>query len=227
MTVVPEAPTCWTLIQRAVEGSAPHRQAFARRYLPLVRSFLAHRWGGWPIAQQLEDAVQDVFVECFRPDGPLVRAEPGRGLRRFLRGTALNVARRYEERALRSKRCTPTESTFLCSLPGREAQLSRVFDRRWARKLLVEALRLAKQRAQEADAGTRRRYELLRLRFEDNLPIRSIAERWNLPPRQVHDAYSRARREYYRALRDVVALHEMAPGRNLDQECRQLLDVVE
>ena len=62
------------MIEAAARGSQPDRETFAHHYLDVVRSYLIARWGGSPLRQSIDDAVQDVFVECFRDDGPLARA---------------------------------------------------------------------------------------------------------------------------------------------------------
>src|SRR5262245_53103142 len=99
--------TCWTVIHAAAAGSARDREEFARRYGPVVRTYLASRWRSSPCLQQLDDAVQEVFVECFRPDGVLARAERDRGFRPFLYGVARNVARRIETERVRHRERQP------------------------------------------------------------------------------------------------------------------------
>jgi RNA polymerase sigma-70 factor (ECF subfamily) len=49
--------TCWTLIRAAAGGSAREREEFARRYVPVLRAYLAARWRGSPLLQDLDDAV--------------------------------------------------------------------------------------------------------------------------------------------------------------------------
>ena len=74
--------TCWTLIEGAASGRAADRDEFARRYLPAVQAYLLARWKESPLAQERDDAVQEVFVECFRQGGALERrtgqSRPGR-----------------------------------------------------------------------------------------------------------------------------------------------------
>jgi hypothetical protein len=66
--------------------------------------------------------------------------------------------------------------------------------------------------------------ELLRLRFNDGLPIREIAVRWGEEAARLHHEYATARDEFQSALREVVAFHHpgTAPG-EVDQACRELL----
>jgi RNA polymerase sigma-70 factor (ECF subfamily) len=62
--------TCWTVIRAAAAGSPTDRDELARRYLGVVRAYLAARWRGSALRRDVDDAVQEVFVECFRSVGP-------------------------------------------------------------------------------------------------------------------------------------------------------------
>ena len=68
--------TRWTMIEHAAAGRTAGRDDFAECYLPVVRDFLRARWRRTPWESEVDDAVQDVFVQCFRPGGAL------RGVRR-------------------------------------------------------------------------------------------------------------------------------------------------
>jgi RNA polymerase sigma-70 factor (ECF subfamily) len=70
--------TCWTIIQAAAAGSAGDRADFALRYGPVVRDYFTHRWRTSSGQDDIDDEVQEVFVECFKQGGILERAEPGR-----------------------------------------------------------------------------------------------------------------------------------------------------
>ena len=61
---------------------------------------LAARWRSSSQSSELDDAVQEVFVECFRAGGVLKRVDASRpgGLRPFLFGVVRNVALRFETR---------------------------------------------------------------------------------------------------------------------------------
>jgi RNA polymerase sigma-70 factor (ECF subfamily) len=61
--------TCWTVIRAAAAGSPQGREELAHRYLAVVRAYRAARWRGSPLRPDLDDAVQEVFVECFRQGG--------------------------------------------------------------------------------------------------------------------------------------------------------------
>ena len=80
-----DPPTCWTLLREVVAGDTVARERFARSYEPVVRSYLAARWRGTTRLPQLDDAVQDLFVECFRTGGILTKIDEGHagGFRAF------------------------------------------------------------------------------------------------------------------------------------------------
>ena len=67
--------TCWTLIQSAARGRDAAREDFARRYLPVVRAYLSERWRSTYLADEVDDAIQEVFLECFRESGALEHAD--------------------------------------------------------------------------------------------------------------------------------------------------------
>jgi RNA polymerase sigma-70 factor (ECF subfamily) len=214
--------TCWTLLRAAAGGAAREREDFARRYAPVLRAYLAARWRGSPLLHELDDAVQDVFVECLRPGGALDRLDPARegGFRAFLFGVARNVARRRESRRPREQ---PASSTPLDAVPDDHSSLSHVFDRAWARSVLREAARLQEGRARADGEAALRRVELLRLRFHEGLPIREIARRWGADAAALHREYARAREEFRAALLDVVAFHHGGDRASAVGECRELL----
>jgi RNA polymerase sigma-70 factor (ECF subfamily) len=218
--------TCWTLIQAAAGGTPCQREDFARRYAPVLRAYLAARWRGMPLAQDLDDAVQDVFVECFRPGGALARLDPSRdgGFRAFLYGVARNVALRHEARRPRERPADSAEP--LDAVADDHTSLSRVFDRAWARAILREAARLQEERARATGDKALWRVELLRLRFHENLPIRDIARGWGMEASVLHHEYARARQEFRQALLEVVAFHQAGDETTAEEECRKLLQLL-
>ena len=217
--------TCWTVIEAAAAGAADGREEFARRYEPLVRLALAARWRTSPCLQELDDAVQEVFVECFKQGGILDRAERGRsgGFRAFLYGVIRNVACRFERARAQVREHQAPGEMDLDQIQGDEVSLARLFDQAWARALLREAAVLMEERARRAGAAACRRVELLRLRFHEGLPIRAIAARWQTDAAVLHHEYARARQEFKAALLDVVAFHDPGSPAELEQECANLL----
>jgi RNA polymerase sigma-70 factor (ECF subfamily) len=210
--------TCWTVIRAAAAGSPSEREEFARRYLGVVRAYLGARWRGSSLHANFDDAVQEVFVECFRQGGVLEAAGDGRvpGFRAFFYGVLRNVARRFETRPRRPAAPLP-------EIAADEASLSQLFERSWAQAIMAEAARLQRRRAGERGPEAVRRVELLRLRFEENLPIRTIAERWGIPAAGLHHAYAKARQEFRAALLEVVAFHHPGSPSDVEQEAAGLL----
>jgi RNA polymerase sigma-70 factor (ECF subfamily) len=217
--------TCWTVIRGAALGDPRARDDFARRYEPVVRAYLAARWRSSDHIRALDDAVQEVFVECFQKGGALERLEPNRpgGFRAFLYGVVRIVALRAECARGRGKEQSPPDGYDPRQVPADDTRLSRAFDRAWARVLMVEA---AERHAEDAERGgeaARSRVELLRLRFHDGLPVREIARRRGCDADVVHREYARARQEFRAALAAVVAFHHPGTPAEIERTCTELL----
>jgi RNA polymerase sigma-70 factor (ECF subfamily) len=210
--------TCWTIIRAAAAGSPSDREQLARRYLGVVRAYLCARWRSSALLAECDDAVQEVFVECFRHGGMLEAAGTGRvpSFRAFLYGVIRNVARRFESRPARTAGSLP-------DVAADEASQSRLFDRTWARAIMAEAAQLQRQRAAQGGPEALQRVELLRLRFEENLSIRAIAERWGAEAAKLHHAYALARQEFRAALQEVVAFHQPGSPLDVEEEATSLL----
>jgi RNA polymerase sigma-70 factor (ECF subfamily) len=219
--------TSWDLIHDAASGDALARQEFAERYEPVVRGYLEQRWRAAGRAHELEDAVQEVFVDCLRADGALQRAAADRGeFRGFLFGIVRTVALRFERcHAQRLVRGAPAGSV-VGQLPGDDTAASQAFDREWARATLRLAMQIHAQQANSLGGQHARRNELLRLRFEDGLPIRDIAERWQCDPPWLHHEFARARRDFKRALGQALGLDQDVAPETLEREVRRLWDVL-
>ncbi len=203
--------TCWTIIQAAAAGNARKRAEFARRYGPVVRAYLLARWRSSQSQQPLDDAIQEVFVECFKAGGVLERADPDRGdFRAFLFGAVRNVALRLE-RARARQREQPPGTRNLEDVADDDPGPASAFERAWATALFREAGRVQEAHARIAGEAACRRVELLRLRFQESLPIREIAQRRGIDAAALHHEYARARQEFKAALMEVVAFHH--PGR--------------
>lgn len=177
--------------------------------------------------RDLDDAVQDAFVDCFRDDGALGRVDPERNVRfrTFLYGVVRNVALRYEDRIVRRREVQPP-SAMTDAVPAGDDNLSKVFDRAWARALVQRARERQAEEAATRGEGARRRVELLELRFGEGLPIRDIAKRWNVDAAVLHRQYRRARQEFQAALEAEVAFHSPGTPAEVRRECRSLLDLL-
>jgi RNA polymerase sigma factor (sigma-70 family) len=221
--------TCWTVIREAAGGDAGARQRFARRYEQIVRSYLLARWGGSPLAQDLDDVIQEVFVEAYRDGGVLQRADPQApgGFRAFFYGVIRNVARRAESRHGRRRDRQPPTAFYGETAEASEQRLSRIFDRDWARAMMREAADHQREAAQAAGPDAQRRVELLRMRFYEGWPIREIARLWSADPAQLHREYARARKEFKQALSEVVAFHHPGSADAIERECAELLSLLE
>jgi RNA polymerase sigma-70 factor (ECF subfamily) len=221
--------TCGTLIRAAAAGTRKSRAEFARRYLDVVKAYLAARWRGRSLASEADDGVQEVFVECFRKDGVLDKANPSRagGFRALFYGVVRNVAMRIERRRVRLDRRRETGSFHPDEIDGDEERLSLVFDRAWARSILKEAgARMRADAAREGGAALRR-VEILEARFQDNVPIREMAERFQVDASVLHHEYARARNEFHAALGAVVAEElSVAGGEAVERECRRVIELL-
>ena len=224
-----EDSTCWTLLRDAAAGDEASRAEFAGRYAPVVRAYLAARWRGSKLLQELDDTVQEVFIECLRDGGLLdrVRADRPGGFRAFLYGAVRNVALRAEAQRRDSSPASPWARIDLQGVPDSEEALSRVYDRAWAKAIVREAAERQSVLAAERGEAALRRVELLRLRFHEGMPIREIAQLWGLDAAMLHHEYARGREEFRSALRDVIAFHHPGSPEDVDCECAQLLSLLE
>ena len=126
----------------AAAGSESDREAFVGLYLPVVRAYLAARWRGGAYLTDIDDAVQDTFVDCFREGGALGRADPAkRGrFRTFLYAVVRNIALRHEKKRARERARVVPGDPAEKEIAANDDRLSLVFDRAWARALLQSAV---------------------------------------------------------------------------------------
>jgi RNA polymerase sigma-70 factor (ECF subfamily) len=218
--------TCWELISGAANGNAADQDEFVRLYQGPIGAYLSARWQGKSLAASVDDTAQEVFIECFRKDGVLERADPARdgGFRPFLYGVVRNVALRLE--AAKAKEAEGLQAAAAEEVAADETSLSQAFDRAWAKSTMQQAARRQLEVAQAVGEEAVRRVELLKLRFQEGLPIRDIASLWQVPAETLHREYAKARQEFKLALREVVA--GMRPGSDaeIDGECSQLLELL-
>jgi len=221
--------TCWTLIQGAAAGRREDRDEFARLYAPAVRAYLAARWQGLPHIHSLDDAVQEVFVDCFKCGGALDRVDAERpgGFRAFLYGVVRVVALRFEKQHNTRREHPVPGGVAADGAAAEDPHLSRVFDRAWAEAVMQEAAVRQARHARETGGAALRRVELLHLRFYENKPIREIARLWEVDAAQLHHEYARAREEFHAMLREVVAFHHPGTPAAVEQECAQLLAMLQ
>ncbi|MCB9833141.1 MAG: sigma-70 family RNA polymerase sigma factor [Planctomycetes bacterium] len=216
--------TCWTMVKAAAAGDAEARGDFAGRYLDVVRAYLGARWRQGPLRDALDDAVQDVFLECFKPTGPLEGIDPDgpARFRSFLYSVVRNVARRHEERQLARNR---REESGVSRIETDADSLATTFDKAWARAMIKQAGLRQRLQAEAGGADALRRVEILRLRFGENLPVRAIADRLEMDRDLCHAELRKARAEFQRALREEVLYHN-PQGKDVDAECLKLLELL-
>jgi RNA polymerase sigma-70 factor (ECF subfamily) len=220
--------TSWNLIEQAGAGDARARAAFAERYGPSIRAMLAGRWRGTSLAANIDDAVQELFVECLKPDGVLARADRSvpQGFRALLGAVARNVALRFEARAARVSRASGSPSA-ISEVQADATSLAEALDRRWAIDLVREAAALHDHLARGGGDSARLRVELLRLRFGEDLSIATIAERLGRDQAFLHHQYAKARRDFLRCLHAVLEARYPGDDRRTARErSRQLIELL-
>ena len=216
------------MIRDAAGGDADARQLFAQRYEHIVRAYLLSRWRSSPMLNEVDDVIQEVFVESFRDGGVLARVDddsPG-GFRAFFYGVIRNVARRAESRFSRRRDLQPQTGFFNESPDEAEQRLSQVFDREWATTMMREAASRQRANGEVKGPDAVRRLDLLRLRFYEGRPIREIADLWGVDASEVHREYARARKEFRVALGEVVSYHMPGTPESIDSECARLLEML-
>ncbi len=215
--------TCWTVLRAASTGDRAARSVFSRTYTAAIRGFLDARWRGRLLSSETEDATQEVFLECFKSGGVLERADAKRGdFRGLLYGVVRNIARRFEERAQSRGLLRAEDSAWFLEVASDDPGQATMFDQSWARALMKEAKRRHRDRALADGEAGKRRIDLLERRFGNDEAIREIAAHWGVPAQEIHNAYRKARAEFYSCLREVVAFH--AAGEvDLDAECKRVL----
>jgi DNA-directed RNA polymerase specialized sigma24 family protein len=187
------------LLALAIAGERSAQDHFCRRFLPQVRRWLRSRWRGAVLASLVDDAAQEVFLECCRPGGALSRIDRGRRVRivAYLHGVVGNVAARVERREARQlARRARYRTGWLCRPTDGEAAIDAV-----ARAALRAAVRAAVQALslEPATAG-HSLAELVQLHFGAAQPVRAIAAAWQLPAARVHALRRRACRRLRRRL---------------------------
>ena len=217
-----DTQTRWTMIHAAAGGSKDALNQFAERYEQTVRNCLAARWNRSHRIALIDDAVQEVFIECIRPGGALSKAnsESPSGFRGYLFGVMRNVMLRYETRPMPGHAELPDVVLDECTV-------GRLFDREYAQATVKEASLLQSRTAESLGPEAVRRVELLQARFYDGLPIREIAERWCVDPGWLHHQYAKARNEFLAALMKVVADSQPSATQAENEiTCKELLSML-
>ena len=190
--------TCWT----QVRGRCERRRSSS---LSVLAAPTCHwcgrscrrRWRKTPLQAEVDDAVQDTFVECMRQDGPLERAEEDRGdFRGYLFGVVASRGLSTSKNARAAGRTTMQTRTSPRSKAATRT-VSAVFDRQWAHTLMREAGDLMRVRA----AASSPRCEAASRTYcacDSPRSCRSVRSQFNgsMEPDAVHRAYAKAREEF-------------------------------
>ena len=217
--------THWSVVMGAAAQDPGSRDSFARQYAPVVLAFLSARWRLPEEHERVQDAAQEVFVQCLREGGALDRVEPHRpgGFRAFLYGVVNNVAL-HSERARRRRlaRVQPQSGYGTFDDPAHaDESPSQAFDRAWAVMAVDEAYELMQTRSGELG---RRRVAALRLRYEGGFSPAEIAARSAISVRRVYHLLETGRAQFRLYLLHVMAkYHPDEPEAELERRYRDLL----
>lgn len=216
------------MILEASAGDEGRRAEFVAVYGSPIRAYLEARWRGRAQHTELEDAIQEVFLECLREGGVLERCreEPPGGFRPFLLAVVRNIARRVEERRAGRKEHHLTTRFQREGGVDEDTDPARMFDRTWAVTIVRNARRRVEERLGKGSPAAQQRVELLRLRYQEGVPVKEIAPQIGEDPRRVHHQLEEARRDFHRALREEVAFHLPGNQEEVEQECRLLLGLL-
>jgi RNA polymerase sigma factor (sigma-70 family) len=213
--------TSWTLVGRAAAGDAGSREAFARIYGPVISAYLSARWRKPPQHEEVLDAVNEVFLQCFKAGGALGGAEQRRagGFRAYLYGITRNVAGTLRRRSALD---VGVEEETLERVDA-ELSPSQTFDRAFAEAITREARYLMSMWA-ATDSAAALRLKALELMYEESLPSREVAARLGLEPEAVYPLLSRARKDFKAALLQVMAERHLGETRpEIERRCIDVL----
>lgn len=193
-------------MRSAASGDEASRATYCGLYGPVIRAYLAARWRLPSDHEEVADAAQEVFLQCFKPGGALLRADSDRegGFRAFLYGITRNVAGTVEAARLRRRRERGGGADDIDMVASDESTVSRVFDRAFAQALTREARSLLASRAAPGSPAAAR-LRALELMYEHGLPSREIAKATGTDVAAVYPLLTRARKEFKAALLEVLA----------------------
>ena len=120
--------TSWALVGLAGTSHCAARAEFASRYDKFVRRVLAKRWLGSPYRIYFDDAIQEVFVECFKSGGVIAKANPEQGasFRTLLFRVTTHVAARFERNHFRDSQTVSVDDANLESLHDDESAFAQI-----------------------------------------------------------------------------------------------------
>jgi RNA polymerase sigma factor (sigma-70 family) len=230
-------PTQWSLIRRAVETEpAVHERAWKelhRLYREPLLWFI--RRAGWP-PEQAEDLLQSFFATMAHREW-LSEADPELGkMRTFLLSrlkTHLNDARKHDQAIKRGGRADvlsmddEAENGALMAEANVDSseELTRVFDRRWAKSILDRAL--ARLEEESKQTKNRELFKLLRAQLTGASPERhkDAAARLGQTEGALRVGLHRLRERFRSLMREQVA-DTLLPADDVSAEVRYLAEVL-
>lgn len=217
-------PTSWSVVLGAAAGDHPKREEFSRRYESIVRGYLSFRWSVHKTHSSVDDGVQEVLLECLKPNGALARLDRSKttDFRGFLYGVTRRTAIVIERRRRRESRDRSPDTATVLRIERDVRTLSAVFDRTWTQMLCAEALSMCRERlAQLQDGPLKSR--CLQMRYLEDLPPREIARELGADITLVYEALKRAKELYEACLLEVLASYQPGATRaELIRKCEEL-----
>lgn len=217
--------TCWSVVLGAARGDPLKRQDFCHQYEQVIRAYLATRWRMRPDHDDISDAAQEVFLQCFQENGALERVDPARagGMRAFLYGVTARTAAQIERRGRRWNRDHAADVGDPERIQAAEATLSRAFDKAWAQMVAREARLCLARRAASSGKAARLRFHCLEQRYFHGRWPREIAANLDLDPQRVSELLHEAKSEFRAALLEVMeSLLPAATEKELLLRCAEL-----
>jgi DNA-directed RNA polymerase specialized sigma24 family protein len=187
-----EQVSSWALVGLVGEDHREARREFAFRYDKFVRRVLAKRWLGTAYRNHFDDAVQDVFVECFKPGGVLEKADRTRGgaFRSLLFRVTCHVAARFERAHHRDSRI---EANDFADTSGQDNDAYRQLTREEVGEVVRGAIRRMQQKIIHLAAGDtqvagtlHRQHSKAKLEFQSFLG-EVVEETYRVPPEEVSE----------------------------------------
>lgn len=201
--------TSWQLVGLAGANGDDARREFALRYECFARRVLAKRWRGTSFAMFFDDAVQEVFVECFKSHGVIEKADPTRNssFRSLLFQVIIHVASRFEHSG-RNHRTLHIGQDLTEFLQVDDQSGYESVTREEVNELVREALR---RMANHENDDIRRWATLLDRHACHDETIISMASHDTEVAAKLHREYAKAKKECRATLVDVVASEYRVP----------------
>jgi RNA polymerase sigma factor (sigma-70 family) len=231
-------PTSVSLLRILREsGADAYDEALGRLialYWKPVYWLIRRLWGR--TSEDAKDLTQGFFSEIVAHGTPSQRYDPRRGsFRAYLKGAVVNYVRDIAKSSGRQKRGGGTKHLSL-RFDGVESERiepmdpgdspERAFDRDWRDQVLARAKDLLERRLRNAGKGS---YFEAFIQYDlqpsnAQVTYQSVAESLGVPPHTVKFWVTRCRKEFRRAVEDIVSEYAGTRDR-VDAEMRAILDL--